>query len=146
MDKKIVASLEDWQGVAEDLLSSFDLPKDKAAVLVLSGDLGVGKTSFVKALASVLGVEEVITSPTFNIVKSYQTSHQQFSTLVHMDAYRLESEDELGPLRFSEILDDPDTIVCIEWGERIKDSLPNTTTYFQLDIDENNQHTIQKVS
>jgi tRNA threonylcarbamoyladenosine biosynthesis protein TsaE len=75
-------------------------------------------------LARELGVREVVQSPTFTILKSYQTSHPQFKTLVHMDAYRIEDLSELKPLYFGEILARPDTLFCIEWAEKIAPALP----------------------
>lgn len=146
MEKTIVSSVTDWKGVAEIILEGLDETGEKAEVIVLSGDLGAGKTTFVQALAEVLGVDEVLTSPTFNIIKNYQTTHSVFSNLVHMDAYRLESEAELEPLRFNELLKQPKTLICIEWGEKIKSSIPGTAHFFELEINKDNQHTIQKVS
>lgn len=95
-----------------------------ATVLGLSGDLGAGKTTFVQALAAELGVKEVVQSPTFTILKLYQTNHPQFKQLIHMDAYRIESLTELGPLRLGELLDTPETLFAIEWPEKIAAALP----------------------
>jgi len=101
-----------------------------ASVIALSGDLGAGKTTFVQTLARVLQIEEVVTSPTFTVMKQYVVSHQNpynIERLVHMDAYRLESVAEVGPLRLAEIFTTPLTLVCIEWAEKIADILPPGT-------------------
>lgn len=95
-----------------------------ARVIALHGDLGAGKTTFVQALGSQLGVIEAITSPTFTIMKAYELAGQDFTTLVHMDAYRIDNINELGPLRFAELLNDPQTLLCIEWAEKIAGALP----------------------
>ena len=88
-----------------------------AAVIGLSGHLGAGKTAFVKAVARELGVAGEVTSPTFVIMKIYETEHQVFKRLVHIDAYRLERRADLEALRFEEIVSDPNSLVMIEWPE-----------------------------
>jgi tRNA threonylcarbamoyladenosine biosynthesis protein TsaE len=104
-------------------------------VVALSGDLGAGKTTLVQALARCLGITEVVTSPTFTIMKSYQIiGNESFSLLVHMDAYRLESLAELKPLRFDEVLANPKNLVCVEWAEKIAPVLPKDTIYLKIEI------------
>jgi tRNA threonylcarbamoyladenosine biosynthesis protein TsaE len=143
MNKKIVQSVEDWNTVVTDLLATSVSSEEHASVVVLSGDLGVGKTTFVQVLAKQLGVEESVTSPTFTLMKRYEPTHGTFEQLVHMDAYRLESVDELRSLRFDELLQTPHTLVVIEWGERIAEALPEYTEWYVLDINSDGFHTIQ---
>lgn len=95
-----------------------------AKVLALSGDLGAGKTTFMQALALAAGVSEMVTSPTFVIMKQY-TLPQSDQFLVHIDAYRIESPDEMRVLGLPELLKDPRAVVCIEWAERIAELLPS---------------------
>lgn len=97
---------------------------DGAQVIALRGDLGAGKTTFVKALGAALGVIEHITSPTFTILKQYETTDDIWKQLLHMDAYRIEDITELGPLGFSTLLTSPETLFCIEWAENIVEALP----------------------
>ena len=146
MDKTVIEKVEDWKMVAQKFLDEVLAKQDQAVVLALSGDLGVGKTTFVQFLAKELGIEELVTSPTFTIMKRYETTSKKFHTMVHMDAYRLESESELEPLQFNELAKLPNTLLCIEWAEKIKNSLPKNTIYFSLEINKDGQHTIQKVS
>lgn len=88
-------------------------------VIVLNGDLGAGKTRFSQAYASALGVEEVVNSPTFVIIKEYTGKTLPF---YHMDVYRLsvEEADELGLEEYLE----GDGVTLVEWGELIKELLP----------------------
>jgi tRNA threonylcarbamoyladenosine biosynthesis protein TsaE len=111
-------------------------PEESAAVLALHGDLGAGKTSFVKALALELGVTEVVTSPTFVIMKLYEAQETKaaFAQLVHIDAYRIEDIDEMRVLRFEEVLSEKDTIICIEWAEKIEALLPAHTVHMNIEI------------
>ena len=87
-------------------------------VILLQGDLGVGKTTFTKGLASGLGIKRNITSPTFTIMKVYHGKH----TLYHIDAYRLEGIDQ--DLGFEDYIYD-DGITVIEWPEYFDLSLIN---------------------
>lgn len=146
MDKTVIEKVDDWTPIAKQLLDELTDKKFKTAVLALSGDLGVGKTTFIQKLAQVLGITEPVTSPTFTIMKRYETSNKTFSTLIHMDAYRLETEEELEPLRFGELLELPNTLFCIEWAEKIKNVLPPDTIFLQLEINQEGKHTIHKVS
>ncbi len=90
-----------------------------ATVLALQGDLGAGKTTLTQAIGRALGIEEKIPSPTFLVMRSYQAAHPRFKRLVHIDAYRLEDPRELEILHFDELLQDKDTLIAIEWPERI---------------------------
>lgn len=127
--------LNDIDTVAKDLLTSHaEVDASHATVIGFTGNLGSGKTTLAQAVARVLGVTEHVTSPTFVLQKNYQLQQQPFDALVHIDAYRLESLDELGPLRFEELLTQPRTLVLIEWPERIQAALPSHTKIFKLNI------------
>jgi len=86
----------------------------------LSGDLGSGKTAFVKCFARGLGIAEEITSPTFVVLKVYPFVHNfSEAKLVHVDAYRLESIKDAEAVGLLEFMADPSVIVVIEWPEKI---------------------------
>ncbi len=126
-----ITALDSLETVAKDILAS--LPKtDGATVLALYGDLGAGKTTFVQTIATQLGVQEPVTSPTFVIMKGYETTNARWQTLVHIDTYRFDSEEEAVPLHLSQIFADAQTLVCIEWAERIASLLPPHTVHLRF--------------
>lgn len=93
------------------------LPGD---VVLLDGDLGAGKTTFTQGLARAMGVGEVVTSPTFALVRSYPTSFGV--ELIHVDVYRLDALSEIVALGLPEMLEDG-AVAAIEWGERAAPAL-----------------------
>lgn len=101
------------------LAQNFESEKFNNMVICLIGELGSGKTVFTKGFASALGIEENITSPTFNIIKEYTSGE---TNLYHMDVYRLEGDtSELG---LDEYLK-KDGVIIIEWADMIKSQLPD---------------------
>ncbi len=138
----VVASVEELKAVAGELIGLWKqtATDDAATVIALSGDLGAGKTTFVQQVAQILGIEETVTSPTFVIMKSYDTTDGVFETLVHMDAYRIEDDSEMGPLHFTAITKQPKTLVCVEWAERISTFLPLRTIKIDLEALPHSKH------
>jgi tRNA threonylcarbamoyladenosine biosynthesis protein TsaE len=112
------------------------LPVD--TVLALHGDLGAGKTTFVRGLARAWGIKEPVTSPTFNLYSIYQGERQ----LIHLDAYRLNSEAELDTLMIEDFLNSP-WCFAVEWPERIPDALPENTWHLYLTINADQSHQIR---
>lgn len=88
-------------------------------VLVLTGDLGAGKTQLTKGIAAAMGVEDDVTSPTFNILMIYPG---ECMDLDHFDLYRLESADELEDTGLFDLLG-ADGVCVIEWGEQFADEI-----------------------
>lgn len=89
-------------------------------VIVLAGDLGAGKTTFVQGLAAGLGIVEKVTSPTFILMKEYLGGR---FPLMHMDIYRLTRVQDVIDLGYDEFLD-PSYVVAVEWGDRVEALLP----------------------
>ncbi|MBP6858084.1 MAG: tRNA (adenosine(37)-N6)-threonylcarbamoyltransferase complex ATPase subunit type 1 TsaE [Candidatus Pacebacteria bacterium] len=136
-------SKEDLSSIAKESLSLLDISKNKATVVALQGELGAGKTTLVQAIAKELGVEEVVTSPTFVLAKWYKTTNDNFYVLVHIDAYRVESESELETLGFQDLLKEPKSLVIIEWPEKIPNILSNIKTQTFLLKHEEEKRTIE---
>ena len=107
-------SVEDTLTLAENIESE----KFPGMVICLNGELGSGKTVFVKGFAASLGIEDNITSPTFTIVKEYMSGEMP---LYHMDVYRINDNEEIG---IEDYLTQ-DGVCIIEWAELILDRLPD---------------------
>jgi tRNA threonylcarbamoyladenosine biosynthesis protein TsaE len=96
-------------------------------VVLLVGDLGAGKTTFTKALAAALDVDEEITSPTFTIMQPYRARFVfGDATLLHLDAYRLGGPEALDDLGLDELLDG--SVAVIEWGDLVASAFPDALT------------------
>jgi tRNA threonylcarbamoyladenosine biosynthesis protein TsaE len=124
--KYLSKSVVETGAVALSLVNKLkEIKSDKAVSIGLFGDLGSGKTTFTQALGKILGVAEVMTSPTFVIEKRYDLDGAYgFKKLIHIDAYRLDSDSEILNLNFQEDLNNPDNLILIEWPERVSGALP----------------------
>lgn len=116
--------------------------KPGAFFVALKGDLGAGKTSFSKKVGEILGVTESITSPTFVIQKTYTTTHPVYTKLVHIDAYRLEEEKELLQLNFEETLTEPNTLVLLEWPEKVPEIATKADLTLEFKVSTEDSRTI----
>lgn len=105
----------------------------RALIIGLQGELGSGKTTFVRGFARGLGIKHRLTSPTFLILRKYQISKPKFhTTFYHVDAYRIRKPKELEMLGFREILNNPKNIVLVEWADKILKMLPKRTLIIEL--------------
>jgi tRNA threonylcarbamoyladenosine biosynthesis protein TsaE len=132
-----------------------NIKKRKAAIIILSGELGAGKTTFVQGFLKGAGIHGRAPSPTFVIMRHYRipsatktkatatvkkVATSFFSRIIHMDAYRLQptatkNAAHLAALNFNEMVNDPKNIVLIEWGERIKGAIPKGALRVQFHYD-----------
>lgn len=113
--------------IAEELI-----PGD---IVALYGDLGSGKTEFVKGVCRYFDVEEIVTSPTFTIVNKYNGSKQKAQiTIYHIDLYRIEKEKELLEIGFNEYLNDKEAITFIEWSEKTS-VIPDSAIKIEIALD-----------
>lgn len=130
----VTAAAEETRALAAEFAAT--LPPD--STLALHGNLGVGKTTFVQGLARGLGITDAVTSPTFNIF----TLHRGPTTLVHLDAYRLETARQVDDLLLSDFLVSP-WCLAVEWPEKIADWLPPGTLHLELGIASDERHTLR---
>lgn len=122
----------------EALAGSFAHAVPEDTVLALHGDLGAGKTTFIRGLARAWGITEPVTSPTFNLYTIYQGSRQ----LIHLDAYRLGSADDLDALMIEDFMRSP-WCFAVEWPERISDAIPEQAWQLHLEITSDRKHHIR---
>jgi tRNA threonylcarbamoyladenosine biosynthesis protein TsaE len=109
-----------------------------STIVALKGDLGAGKTVFVKGAARALGLGEVVTSPTFVIEKVYRLPDgAPWKHLVHIDAYRLEGETELRTIGWERTATDPGNLIMVEWPEQVGLGVPERAVWVEFEtVDE----------
>lgn len=127
---------EDTEALGGRLASSLR-PGD---VLVLAGGLGAGKTLFTKGIATGLGVEETVVSPSFVLVREYRSG---FMPVVHVDVYRLGSINEFDDLDVFEV--SRDGVLVIEWGEAVESVLPPDHLRVEFLVDEDGSRLLRFV-
>lgn len=110
----VCATSEETEALGKRLASLLTAP----AFLALYGDLGAGKTAFVRGMGAFFGTSEV-RSPTFTIVQEHETKPR----LIHFDVYRLADEQELNEIGFTDYLAES-AILVMEWADRVKGALP----------------------
>jgi tRNA threonylcarbamoyladenosine biosynthesis protein TsaE len=126
------------QAVTNSPQETIDFAKGLAAglkpgtVLCLEGQLGSGKTTFIKGLAEGLGLKhpEQVKSPTFVLMHIYKAK----TPLYHFDCYRLNSIEELENIGFQDFVNDPQAISCVEWAEKAGDLIPEGARYIHFEI------------
>ena len=126
--------MEIWESRSE--AESFQLARrlgekaEKGEIYCLEGELGTGKTVFAKGFAKGLGIEEIVDSPTFTIVKEYRGREK----LYHFDVYRIEDIEELQEIGFSEMISG-DAICLIEWASQIEEEIPENAKWITIEKD-----------
>lgn len=128
--KYISNSEQDTKNFAKKIASKLHI----GDVIVLTGELGAGKTKFTEGFLSYFNLEDEISSPTFTIVNEYKNDK---ATVYHFDVYRLEDSDEFYAIGGDEYFDNG--ICIIEWGELIKDALPENYINISFEKDETDE-------
>ncbi|MBN2268415.1 MAG: tRNA (adenosine(37)-N6)-threonylcarbamoyltransferase complex ATPase subunit type 1 TsaE [Acholeplasmataceae bacterium] len=126
MKKKISNSAKETERLGYEL--GLLLKYEPKVVILLDGDLGSGKTTFTKGLALGLGIETIVNSPTFTIMKKYQ-SKDRLRTLYHLDLYRLDGEG--SDFDLEEYIDGIGMVV-VEWPYRVESLLPKDHLLVQI--------------
>lgn len=127
MQEFVTKNIEETNQIAKDLADKLQ----GGETIALSGNLGVGKTVFVKALAKALGIKEEVTSPTFVLMKVYDIKHKHIRQFVHADCYRLDGVEDLKDIGLSDFMED-NTVIVIEWADKIS-NLPSNVINVKFD-------------
>jgi len=122
------------QKLGQAILKSLD-SKDNF-IIGLYGDLGGGKTTFIKGIASGLGIKKPITSPTFTLLKQYKTPKVE---LFHFDFYRLKNPNDAFGVGLEEYLKKPGSVSVIEWADRVEGFLSQENLAIEFDFISQNQ-------
>jgi tRNA threonylcarbamoyladenosine biosynthesis protein TsaE len=137
-----------WQrfcATAEDTIAAgeeFAAVLSSSDIVLLSGTLGAGKTTFVKGVAKGLGVHERVTSPTFTMVREHHCSNSSdIETLHHCDVYRVESLDEVLDLALGELVEDS-AVALVEWGELAASVFGRDVITVDFQVDDNDGRTL----
>lgn len=117
MEKYIVNNLEDTRVLAEKFAKSLHI----GDIVLLNGDLGAGKTTFTQFVFKYLGVQGVVNSPTFAVLKTYEGKGV---VLNHFDTYRINTAEAIE-CGFDEVISNREGITFIEWSENIAELLPS---------------------
>lgn len=118
----ICATEQETESLGRRLIRALPVP----SFVALYGDLGAGKTALVRGMGAEVGTSEV-RSPTFTIVHEYETQPK----LIHFDAYRLDSAEELFAIGFDDYLAQ-DAVIVLEWAERVPEALPKERLELRL--------------
>ena len=134
--KFLLNKLSDIDAVAQKFVDNMG----NRNIFAFYGEMGAGKTTFIKALCKILGVAETITSPTFSIINEYR-SDTTAELIYHFDLYRLESLEEAFDIGVEDYFDSG-ALCFLEWPERIADILPNDTVKVSIIVNDDDTRTI----
>jgi len=136
-EKYIIEDLDTLPGVVEQILPNLL----KAKIITLEGDLGAGKTTLVKEVCRQLGIDDLVSSPTFSLINEY-VHPTDGSKVYHMDLYRIEDEEELHNIGFEEYLYSGH-LVFIEWPQIASSVLPERTLGIHIEIFDNSSRRLK---
>lgn len=135
MDSLVLKSLSELNVIAEKFLR---LMRDNK-VFAFFGPMGVGKTTFIKALCNELGVVEIVTSPTFALINEYQTGNGKI--IYHFDFYRIEKVEEVFDFGYEDYFYSGN-YCFIEWPDKIAEILPKDVVFVQMNENKDGSRTI----
>lgn len=132
-------TVSDLKVIAEKLLAEFA----DSRVIAFYGEMGVGKTTLIKELCNVLGVEDIANSPTFSIVNEYVDKDNE--PVYHFDFYRIEKEEEVFDLGYEDYFYS-NSYCFVEWPEKIPNLIPEDVVKVSIDLDDENNRLISIAS
>lgn len=112
-------------------------------VICLYGDLGAGKTVFVQGMMEYFSPGKRVLSPTFIIVRHYLINGQDIKKFLHIDLYRMSNAREIEGLEFFELMHKSDTVIAIEWAEKLQNLLPENRIDVRLETLSDQQRSIK---
>ena len=127
--------IKDTRELAGEIAGDLNLSKKNthATVIGLTGELGTGKTTFIKAFAKKLGIRKKITSPTFLISRRFILPKSSgYKNMLHVDAYRITDPKELDKVGVASAIKGRSNIILIEWAENVKNALPKDTVWIKF--------------
>lgn len=130
--KYVSNGIEDTQKLATQLAEKSVKGGVGPLVFALMGELGAGKTVFVKAFAKALGVDGPVNSPTFILMHPYEIDARHYKMLYHIDAYRIDKAEDFGPIGIGEVLDGNENIVLMEWADRVERLVPENAIWIHI--------------
>lgn len=138
--EKITSSATETEKFAKEFSKRLK-PSD---IVALYGNLGAGKTTFMKGLASGLGYRHEVTSPTFIFARTYhiENKNSKIKDLHHIDLYRAKDKSDLNSIGIGEFLEDSQAVSVIEWAEKIDSKLPKNTSKIRIEVLENDKRKI----
>lgn len=123
-----------------DAAKTFIKTMGDRTIFAFRGEMGAGKTTFIKAVCEALGVDEVINSPTFAIVNEYGSANGEL--IYHFDFYRINSVEEAYDFGYEDYFYSG-SLCFIEWPERIESLLPNNTTNVHISVNSDNSRIVR---
>ncbi len=126
---KLRFDLENIDKTAGELLSSFP----ETRIFAFYGEMGAGKTTFIKAMCQQAGVEEIITSPTFSLVNEYRSKNNGGKVFFHFDFFRIDALEEVMDMGYEDYFYS-DSMCFIEWPEKIAGLLPEETLRLKIEV------------
>lgn len=148
--ERITNSPEETERIGEELAKKIlsHRPESEAVLLSLEGELGGGKTTFLKGFARGLRIKQMIKSPTFVIMKKYliAKNFSCFRRFYHFDCYRISQAEEILTLGWEKIIKDPENIVAVEWADKIKRILPEKYIQITFKILDKNKRKISIIN
>ncbi|MBP7821446.1 MAG: tRNA (adenosine(37)-N6)-threonylcarbamoyltransferase complex ATPase subunit type 1 TsaE [Saprospiraceae bacterium] len=136
----LISNLSELKKWCEEFILTIDIP----STIVLNGEMGAGKTTLTSLLCGALGMDDVVSSPTFALVQEYHHSNSPLKVL-HFDLYRLKSIEEAFNAGIVDLIeqDNDDSIKVIEWHQIIAEYLPEDTIMVSINLVESGARTIE---
>ncbi|MFL2706881.1 MAG: tRNA (adenosine(37)-N6)-threonylcarbamoyltransferase complex ATPase subunit type 1 TsaE [Gammaproteobacteria bacterium] len=145
MTKVIVTSNENETMAAGGELAKeiLRIQSDRSIIVFLEGELGAGKTTFTKGILKGFDYQELVKSPTYNLVEIHETKNYK---VFHFDLYRISEPIELEEIGIDEYLKEPRSVSIFEWPKNVEAALPSPDFYVQISYKDTNHNKKRELS